>query len=263
MRIILIIISAFVIFFLGVFIKTVIQQIRQGKVIIKFIGKREKLGKLKRIFYKLPERLALDLFNRDPNDFAFYGLHMFCGQQGKGKTIGVVEFLQRIKLLYPECQIYTNMGYTEQNGKITHWKDVVERTNGTKGVVEVIDEIQAWFSSNQSKDFPPEMLAEISQQRKQRKMLIGTAQVFSRISKPIREQTTFVYLPITFTGCLTIVRRSRPEFWNDEKQEFTKFEKTYFFVHTDKIRNSFDTYERIGDYKEKGFKSDLIRLNIQ
>lgn len=158
-------------------------------------------------------------------------------------------------------KIATNMEYAHQDGRLDHWKQLLGRQNGLYGQVEVIDEIQAWFSSNQSKDFPPEMLAEVSQQRKQRKAIIGTAQVFSRIGKPIREQTSFVHLPFTIFGALTIVRVSKPQYWSDEKQTFSKYIKWYYFVHTDDIRNSFDTYKKIDSYKKVGFKSDETRVS--
>ena len=241
----------------------IIYQKKQGKSIIKFNGQIDKCGIFNRLLIKFPRRLVKDMYEKDPNDFEYYGLHMFCGMQGSGKTISVVQFLQKLQGMYPDLQVYTNMGYNAQNGKITDWKEIVERHNGTKGVVEVIDEIQAWFSSNQSKDFPPEMLAEVSQQRKQRKMLIGTAQVFGRIAKPIREQTTFVYVPKTILGCLTFVRRTRPELYNQETQKFDKFEKTYFFIHNEKIRDAFDTYERIKSYSKNGFKKDSDMASLR
>ncbi len=137
-----------------------------------------------------------------------------------------------------------------------------ERSNGKYGVVNVIDEIQSWFSSLQSKDFPPEMLGEISQQRKQRKVIVGTAQVFGRVAKPIREQTSFVYLPFTIAGCLTIVRVSKPIYYDEQTFTFKKYIRTYFFVHTPILRNSFDTYKRIQNYSKDGFKTDLERNNI-
>lgn len=262
---ILYIIGFFLILFVTSAIVEFTLQILKGNRIKKNTGKAtKKHGKLRRIFYDFPRRFIKDVFEKDFNDFQMYGVHLFCGEQGSGKTISVVEFLHRIKDKYPNCKINTNMGLNFQDNKITDWKQIVERTNGTKGVVEVIDEIQAWFSSNQSKNFPPEMLAEISQQRKQRKMIVGTAQVFSRVSKPIREQVTFVYCPFTIAGCLTVVRRSRPHWFDDEKLKFKKFDKTYFYVHNEKIRNSFDTYERINDYKSQGkkaFKSDIERAN--
>lgn len=215
---------------------------------------------LKKILYLFPKTFIDDIFNRDADEFREYGLHMFCGEQGSGKTTAIIEMLMRMKGRYPKSKIRTNMNYKHQDGEINHWKELVHNENGIYGQIEVLDEIQTWFSSLQSRDFPPEMITEISQQRKQRKMIVGSAQVFSRIAKPIREQTTFVYCPLTLFGCLTIVRVSKPQFWDDEEQRFKKFIRTYFFVHTKELRNAFDTYLKIEKYKNEGFKEDSIRL---
>ena len=232
----------------------IIIELKKGKKIIKSESKYKKTSMIKRLLWQFPRRLALDIVNRNPNHFREYGLHMFCGEQGSGKTVAVVEMLIRMKEIYPKVKIRTNMDYKYEDGKIESWRQLIKCDNGEFGQIEVIDEIQAWFSSLESKDFPPEMLAEISQQRKQRKMIVGTAQVFSRIAKPIREQTTFVYLPLTILGCLTIVRKTKTQFWDDEKQTFKRYLSTYFFVHTDKIREAFDTYKKIERYSKKGFK---------
>lgn len=213
---------------------------------------------IKRLLYDFPKRLVKDIYLRDPNEFKEYGLHLFCGEQGSGKTVSLVQRIQSLQESYPQMKVRTNMGYLYEDGQIQHWKDLVECTNGIFGQVEVLDEIQTWFSSNQSKNFPPEMLTEISQQRKQRKMLVGTAQVFSRVSKPIREQVSFVYLPITILGCMTIVRVSKPQYWNDEKQIFKKYTGVYFFVHNDRVRDSFDTYKKIKKYVKAGFKKESL-----
>ena len=214
----------------------------------------------KRIFYLFPKQWIDDLFHRDPDQFNEHGLHMFCGEQGSGKTTAVVAKLLELQKRYPKSKVRTNMNYVGEVAPISHWKELVHNDNGIYGQIEVLDEIQTWFSSLQSKDFPPEMITEISQQRKQRKMIIGTAQVFSRIAKPIREQTTLVYLPVTILGCLTFVRVSKPKFWDDENQTFKRYIRHYFFVHTKEVRNAFDTYLKIEKYKADGFKEDKLRL---
>lgn len=209
----------------------------------------------RRFFIDFPKRYVMDAYNADPDAFSESGVHLFCGVQGSGKTISVTELLLRMQKKYPKLYVRTNMFYKYEDSVINHWTDIVENENGIYGQIDVLDEIQAWFSSNQSKDFPPEMLAEISQQRKQRKMIVGTAQVFGQVAKPLRMQTTFVYCPITFAGCLTIVRVSRPEFYDDENGRFKRFERVYWFVHSDEIRNSFDTYRKIDSLRKSGFNS--------
>lgn len=265
-----ILVSPFIIIALIIFLKIVIHIIKLKKQGYKRIQDDRiiiKKSKAERIFKELPCRLAKDYMLRDPYDFKEYGLHVFCGRQGSGKSIGVVELLIRLKEKYPKCKIRTNMAYKYEDGELYHWEQMVDNSNGKYGQIEVLDEIQNWFNSNDSKNFPYEMLTEISQQRKQRKMLLGTAQVFSRIAKPIREQITFVYLPRTYLGCLTIVKLTRPEYWDNEKQIFKQHEGRYFFVHSDKIRNAFDTYKKIKRYQKIGFQRREVQsetiVNIQ
>ncbi len=241
-------------------------------LIFRLKGHKRKRGKpvdihkvrpkfLKKVFYLFPKQLAKDFIDKEPNEFNHYGLHMFCGMQGAGKTISVVEYLLYLQELYPDVKVRTNMRYKYQDDQLYHWKQLVKNDNGTKGQIEVLDEVQTWFSSNESKNFPPSMLTEISQQRKQRKMLIGTAQVFSRISKPIREQVSFVYLPTTYLGCLTVVKVAHAHDYDYELNRFKKCIGRYFFIHTDKIRNAFDTYEKIERYKEIGFQDSPLYID--
>ncbi len=72
--------------------------------------------------------------------------------------------------------------------QMTSWRDFMEIRNGTKGVLFLIDEIHSEYSSKSWKDFPEELLSEISQQRKQRIKIVATSQIYSRVVKQLREQ---------------------------------------------------------------------------
>lgn len=163
--------------------------------------------------------------------------------------------------MYPKIKIKTNYFYQFENARIGHWKDVVNGTNGIYGEIDVLDEIQNWFNSLESKDFPVEMLQEITQQRKQTKMIMGTAQVFSRIAKPIREQTYMLYEPTTLFGCLTLVRKYEIDTDVSGQATTKKYRGIFFFVHNDEIRNSFDTYKKIMNLSEKGFKTESEHIS--
>ncbi len=60
--------------------------------------------------------------------------------------------------------------------------------NREYGVIFLIDEIHLELNSLESKNVDIEIMVEISQQRKQRKHIIGTSQIFMRMAKPLREQ---------------------------------------------------------------------------
>lgn len=94
------------------------------------------------------------------------------GKQGSGKSITLTYMLLRYQKMYPRLKVISNYYYAHEHLHISHWRDILNYENGRYGVVVVLDEIQNWFNSLQSKDFPPEMLTEITQQRKQSKVII-------------------------------------------------------------------------------------------
>lgn len=216
-----------------------------------------------RLFYNLPHQIVIDLFNKQDYEFNENGFHLFVGEQGSGKTISLVYTLMQMQKQYPKMKVRTNMSYKYEDGKIKSWKNLVFSNNGIYGQIDVIDEVQNWFNSLQSKDFPPEMFSEITQQRKQRKCIFGTSQVWGRVAKPIREQVKYVYKPLTLFGCLTIIRKYKPNVDDEGSIDNLKLRSISFFIHDDEVRNAFDTYKKIQTQSLKGYKSEdkQIRKN--
>lgn len=138
-------------------------------------GKSHKLKKrsvFRRLFIDLPYRISEDMFARDPDEFKHKGLVIFEGRQGRGKTIAMIEFARRMQQEYPDVKCLCNIGYSKQDEELDDWHKLVEYKNGKYGVIGIMDETQNWFSSNQSKDFPPEMLETITQNRKNRRIIL-------------------------------------------------------------------------------------------
>lgn len=86
--------------------------------------------------------------------FNLFGVSIFCGRQGSGKTIGIIEELERIRQTFPEAIICTNIHYIHQDLPLVDWRQLLEIRNGIKGVVFVIDEIQNEYDNTKWKDFP-------------------------------------------------------------------------------------------------------------
>lgn len=216
---------------------------------------------IERLFWDFPKQFMLDKFNADPDEFKPFGFRMITGEQGKGKTITLVYLLLKYQEMYPFVKIMTNFAYKYEDEQLNQWQDMLHYSNGKNGYICVLDEVQNWFSSLQSKDFPPEMLGEITQQRKQKKLILGTTQVFTRCAKPIREQTYLIYEPITLFNCITIVKKLKPKMDDNATVTGYKFKGIFFFVHTPKIRNAYDTYKKIEKYVEQGFKPASEQLS--
>jgi ATP-dependent Clp protease ATP-binding subunit ClpX len=217
-------------------------------------------SKLKRLVVDFPRQYMLDRLNFDPDRFPEKGVHIIEGEQGDGKTLTVCFLLRMYQKLYPKLVVKTNFEYKYQDGVIEHLGDVMGSKNGIYGEIHVLDEIQNTFNSLQSKNFPPEMMNEITQCRKQVKMIIGTSQVFTRVAKPIREQTYVLYSPITIAGCLTIVRKYKPQLNEDGGVENRALLGIFFYVHSKELRESYDTYKKIERMAMTGFKSETERI---
>jgi len=119
--------------------------------------------------------------------------------------------------------------------------------NGFYGVIYLIDEIHTYFNALDSKNVPMEAFAEISQQRKQRKCIIGTSQLFLRMAKPLREQCDNMIVCNTVGGVLTFQTAYDGM---DLEQDYGgqlmgTVRKRGWFFHTRHIRGLFDTYQKI------------------
>lgn len=234
----------------------------------------KKPGFFKKLLIDAPKRVAQDALNADPEFFKYQGLILYCGDQGAGKTISMIHDTRQIQLEYPKAKCLSNCAYKYQNAELKHWKQMLNYKNDKKGVIIQMDEIQTWFCSLASKDMPPEMIEQISQNRKQRRVWFGTAQRFNRVAKPIREQTVEVRNCITLLKCITIVHRVKPIIDSEGNVEKFKSLGWYWFVHDDELRDMYDTYKVIESLTKTGFKpaaeqisnynnaSSIVNLNI-
>ena len=192
--------------------------------------------------------------------FKPYGLTCFVGRQGGGKTISMVEYLDRMKELYPESIIVTNFNYTKQDMPFTSWRQFTEVRNGLNGVIFAIDELQNEYNSNNWKDFPEDLLSVVTMQRKQRIKIIATSQVFTRVVKQLREQCYEVVECKTFFGRWTKQKCYDADDYNyiidnptPERRFKTRKKWKYSFVQSNFIRNLFDSYSVVESIKQKEF----------
>lgn len=216
----------------------------------------KKRGFFCQIFVDLPRRYVLDLFERTPGYFYPKGIHMFCGEQGCGKTMACVELMLRLQKRYPLAKMITNFAVSTEDDALEDWRQLLEYNNGHYGVIVGMDEIQNWFMSGKNQ-LPEGMLEVATQNRKNNRILCCTAQVFTRVNKGLREQVSLVYEPHTFFGCYTVVLVRKPIFDSEGNVTNRKIRKIYSFVHTEELRNAYDTYKVIHTLAKEGFKDPL------
>lgn len=182
-----------------------------------------------------------------PEYFDPEGIIVFCGGQGAGKTISAVQYVQRLCSLYPAVKVCTNMDLVLPEGiEVIPWTGVqcfTDISNGYAGVIYLIDEIHLEFNSLESKKMDSNIFTVVSQQRKQRKHIVGTSQVFGRIAKPFREQFKYAVACHSILKCIQIntlidARNAREV----DGEVVASSIKKFFWFHSPDLYNSYDTY---------------------
>lgn len=130
----------------------------------------------------------------DKKSFNYSGLWLFTGAQGSGKTLLMMHAVKKIHEDFPDALIISNISiFGLPCIPYTGIEDFDRYANGHKGCIFVIDEIHTLFSSLESKNMPISSLTVWSQNRKNRRVILGTSQRFNRVAKGLREQTKWNY----------------------------------------------------------------------
>lgn len=192
-----------------------------------------------------------------PTYFNPEGILVFCGSQGSGKTLSAVQYIKKILQDYPKAIFCTNTkieGIPETT-KIIEYEGLESLTsinNEEEGVVYFIDEIHLELNSLESKNVPISYLVELSQARKQRKHIIGTSQVYTRMAKPLREQIKNVVMCKKFLWCFQFNRLIDGENSYEKNGKLCfDTEKVYFWIHNPKLYGSYDTFAKMKRYSDE------------
>ncbi len=204
--------------------------------------------------------------------FDIYGVHIFCGRVGCGKTISMVRRAQQLKRQYPNVKIYANFNTDVADGFITCWQDIVNLENiddngVNQGILFLFDEIHLTFSSQSWKTAPDNLLEYISLQRHMHKCIFGASQVWSRVNKVIKEQTDYVIECSSYFKHRLILNKT----YSNEDYQINGAQKDAgvrkrptlskeSFVATDKLRGLYNTDEIVKGLllSQKTKQDDLI-----
>lgn len=190
--------------------------------------------------------------NKVPGEMNITGINIFTGPQGSGKSLSMVHYAKEIIKDNPNAIVVYN---TDLNFDFPNKKKVYEGfddfkiENGVYGVIYVLDEIHLILNSLESKGVPLSVIVELSQQRKQRKLILGTSQVYSRMAKPLREQIQNVIVCKNFFKILQFNYLINA-FETKENDGELKVKKTKvsFFFHSKEDYKAYDTYKKMDMY---------------
>lgn len=192
----------------------------------------------------------------NPQYFEPDGIWVFCGCQGSGKTLSAVQTVQKLHDMYPKAVIVSNVSITGiDTVPFTDYSQIERTKNDIYGVIFLIDEIQVLFNSLESKNIPLSEIACFCQNRKDRRVIIGTSQVYSRIAKPIREQLKYCILcnnVLKYIQVNTVIDPNVEGYSGEDNGNLEgAIVRREIWVHSPKNYLSYDTFKKIERIERK------------
>lgn len=214
--------------------------------------------------------IFLYIKNKEYKVFKGYGLHIYVGAFGSGKTSSMVRDAYEIALRYPQVTILTNMTLLNfpAHTKVVDLVNYSQIISSPGNTLILIDEISTVFNSRdwQKEGVPASLLGQLLQVRKNKKMMFSTAQVFDHVDKLIRDITFSVRDCRCYCGRWNIVTSYEGKDYaqrSDNVEKLPRVLKFYGFIQTDRIRNLYDTFEMVEKMKKTKYISDVEVLEKQ
>lgn len=193
--------------------------------------------------------------------FNMYGVYLYNGLGGNGKTISMIRKARELKEQFPKLLILANFHTDVADRYFDCWEDIINTENiddrgVNQGVLFLFDEMHLTLNSQGWQNAPDELLEYISLQRHLHKCIFGSAQEWKRVTKIVREQVNFVVdCKAHLRGRLIINKCYTKENFsiNGEQREAGQRKRPRewkeCFVGTDELRSLYDTDEIVKGLK--------------
>ena len=205
-----------------------------------------------------------------------FGIFQFIALPGEGKTLSMVAHMERYRKEFTEKKkpyyIASNFNYKYNNEFIEHWSDIVRISKSCyeKHIpcLIAIDEVHITFDSADWKNFPAEILAVLSFNRKFGLEFLCSSQIYERIPKKIRDIANYTVVCKNI-GHLDRLFRCYYFRKDDYESQFTgkKKKANYIkeYVASDEFRNLYNTLEQVDQMvaaaqKEKDLKQQAFDI---
>ena len=118
------------------------------------------------------------------------GSRVYTGYQGSGKTLSLTKYAFDLKELFPKCRIYSNVKLFGLKyypiSDTQSLKVAIRSKNGSDGVLILLDEAHLYFGRKDG--IPLDLLTCISQQRKDRRRIVFSSQIWEELDISLRKQ---------------------------------------------------------------------------
>lgn len=111
------------------------------------------------------------------------GTRVYTGHQGCGKTLSLTKYAFDVKELFPKSKVFSNVKLFGIKyypiSDTTSLKSAINCSNGSNGVLILLDEAHLYFGRKDG--IPLDLLTCISQQRKDRRRLVFSSQIWEEL----------------------------------------------------------------------------------
>lgn len=178
------------------------------------------------------------------------GLRAYKGYQGRGKSMSIIHDVLEIREKFPNCVIFSNI---KIEGIENYYfcktdEDVyfgLSFENGKDGVINIIDEAHLFF--NKKTGIGIDVLQQISQQRKERRKIMISSQIWEDLDISLRKQVPEI-IKCWNIGNIQINKVSNGEtlHYDKAKSEYVADTIAYrIYKRTNDLATKYDTYQKI------------------
>lgn len=220
------------------------------------------------LYYIFYDYLIYKHYHKDKL-FYGWGIHLFTGKFGAGKTSLMVIKAYEYCKKYPQLTILTNLKLTNfpEYTSILHLSCVDDILNAPENTLVLIDEIGTIFNSRDfmsgKKSVPKALFQHLAQCRHRKMMIFGTVQRFTLLDKQIRDVSDTVTecrcsLRHPFSRMLTGMLYSIDEYeaLTINPMYIPKCSDFSVYIQTEKYRHLYDTKEMVKGMLELKYLSD-------
>ena len=196
--------------------------------------------------------------NKEWQLFEYWGMHIYIGMFGKGKTSTMVRDAYLLAKKYKQLTILTNVKLTNfpVHTNIIYLKSAQDILKAPENTLVLIDEIGTIFNSrdfSKSKESVPKILFQhLCQCRHRRMMIFSTAQRWNFLDKQLRDitatvRTTRVTFEHPFSRMVTVKKYDAADYDMHFSNPLFPLNpiSAWCYVQSDKIRNLYDTTELV------------------
>lgn len=137
-------------------------------------------------------------------EFFGWGIHLYTGRFGSGKTITMCQYAYNLCVKYPQLSVLTNLKLDNfpEHTCIMHLNHATDILNAPRDCLVLIDEIGTIFNSRDfssgQKSVPKPLFQHLCQCRKRNMMILGTVQKYNLLDKQIRDISVDVNVCVPF-----------------------------------------------------------------